>query len=76
MLDICWKCVRERVLLGLWLVNQVEESVLPAAGRILRRMAQPVKDFSVTAVPSAGPLFVIPGQIFPERHSLTSSLNG
>ena len=50
ILDICWKCVKERVLLGLWLVNQVEESAPPAARRVLRRMAQPAKDFSVTAV--------------------------
>ena len=34
VLDICWRCVRQRVLLGLWLVNQAEESVLPAASEL------------------------------------------
>ena len=63
-------------MFDLWVVDQAEESVLPAARRVLKGMVEPEKDFSVTAVPSAGPLFVIPGQIFPERHSLTSSLNG
>ncbi|WP_320759656.1 hypothetical protein [Actinotignum urinale] len=37
MLDICWKCVEERVLLGLRLVNQVEESAPHAARLVLRR---------------------------------------
>ena len=43
MLDICWRCVTERVLLGLWLINQVEESVPPAARRALRRMVEPAR---------------------------------
>ena len=69
VLDICWRCVRERVLLGLWVVNQAEESVLPAAGWVLRRMVEPAKALSVIGVLIAGLPIALTGQIFPERPS-------
>ena len=76
VLDICWRCVRQRVLLGLWLVNQAEESVLPAARWVLRRMVEPAKALSAIDALIAGLPIALTGQIFPERPSLTSSLNG
>ena len=69
MLDICWRRVRERVLLGLWLVNQAEESVPPAARQVLRRMVEPAKALSAIGVPIAGLPIALAGRIFPERPS-------
>ena len=69
MLDICWRCVRQRVLLGLWLVNQAEENVPPAAGWVLRRMVEPAKALSVIGVLIARLPIALTGQIFPERPS-------
>ena len=69
MLDICWRRVTERVLLGLWVVNQAEESVLPAARWVLRRMVGPAKALSAIGAPIAGLPIALAGRIFPERPS-------
>ena len=76
MLDICWRCVTERVLLGLWLVNQVEESVRPAARQVLRRMVEPAKALSVIGVIIAGLPIALAGQISPGTLRWTGSCNG
>lgn len=76
VLNICWRCVTERVLLGLWLVNQVEESVRPAVRRVLRRMVEPAKALSVIGVIIAGLPIALAGQISPGTLRWTGSCNG
>lgn len=76
VLDICWRCVRQRVLLGLWLVNQAEESVLPAARQVLRRMVEPAKALSAIGAPIAGLPIALTGQISPGTLRWTGSCNG
>ena len=56
-------------MLGLWLVNQAEKSVPPAARQVLRRMVEPAKALSVIGAPIAGLPIALADRIFPERPS-------
>lgn len=63
-------------MLGLWVVNQVEESVLPAARQVLRRMVEPAKALSAIDAPIAGLPTALTGQISPGTLRWTASCNG